>query len=464
VAQSRGRLAMTGGALAVHVYAGPTLATAAIRSAAPDAIVHGPVQHGDLLRAGFGAGDCAVLIDGYYHQAGAVRHKEILHVLDRGAAVVGAASMGAIRAAELYALGMIGIGEVFRMYRDGEICGDDEVAVAHGEAPEFWRASEALVNIRFALSRARTAGVAGASEAAGLLEHARALSYTERSWQAIEHRVRWSDPWLAPALDRVRTYARTNAAALDLKAIDARQAVSYAASGRWRANQTGARWREPRIWHTRHLHDWQVQFAGQLSDDQFVPNIAVARYLQLHDPAFPARWRSFVLARIAGTCDGDVERGVLDAAAAQGLNATDLSARQMAYWVTPAESRALGLDELLRTVLVRSYRSSRGSRDVVDAAAVDTANLAVRRIVAKHYATNATIAAKSPRWQLSHLNRGVLTDELSSMWGAEATDRAGLDARARDRGFDCFDSAVDSFRTFFLRRHLEQAESARVRQ
>jgi hypothetical protein len=452
------------GALAVHVYAGPTLGPAAVRSAAPDVIVHDPVQHGDLLRAGLGAGDCAVLIDGYYHQTGAVRHKEILHVLDRGAAVVGAASMGAIRAAELHTLGMTGVGEVFRMYRDGEICGDDEVAVAHGEAPEFRRASEALVNIRYALSRAQTAGVTGAGEAAGLLEHARALTYTERSWLAIEHRVRASDPSLAPALHRVRAYARANAAALDLKAIDAGQALSYAASGQWRANRAGMGWREPRVWRTRHLYDWQAQFGGQPCDGHFVPDLAVARYLQLHDPAFPARWRSFVLARIAGTRDGDVARAALNAAAAQGLIATDLSAGQIAYWVAPAQSRALGPDELLLTVLVRSYRSPRGARDVVDAAAADIADPAIRRIVAEHYATNAAIAAKSPRWQLSHLNRGVLADELSSVWGAEVTDRAGLEALARDRGLDCLDSAVDCFRPFFLRRHLARAESAKGRQ
>jgi hypothetical protein len=450
--------------LAVHVYAGPTLTAAAIHSVVPDAIVHDPVQHGDLLGAGFGTGDWVVLIDGYYHQTGAVRHKEILYVLDRGAAVVGAASMGAIRAAELYALGMSGIGEVFRMYRDGEICADDEVAVAHGEAPEFQRASEALVNIRFALSCARKAGLAGASEEAGLLEHARALPYPERSWLAIEHRVRRRDPWLTPALDRVRAYAQANAAALDLKAADARRALSYASSCQWRPSRAGTGWGEPRTWHTRHLHDWQVQFGGQPSDSPIVPDLAVARYQQLFDPAFPSRWRSFVLARIAGTDNRDLERAALAAAAAQGLNAADLSAGQTGYWVTPAESQALSPDELLLTVLVRSYRSPRGARDVVDAAGAAAADPAIRKIVAEHYATNAAIAAKSPRWQLPHLKHSALAGLLSSMWDAEVTDRAGLDARARDRGFDSLETAVDSFRPFFLRRYLEQDKSARARQ
>ena len=368
--------------------------------------------------------------------------------------------MGAIRAAELHVLGMSGIGEVFRMYRDGEICGDDEVAVAHGEAPEFQRASEALVNVRFALSRARDAGLAGASEAAGLLEHARALPYSERSWLAIGHRVLRRDPWLMPALDRVRTYARANAAALDLKAADARQALSYAASCQWRASRAGAGWCEPRTWHTRHLHDWQVQFGGQPGDSPIVPDLAVAEYQQLHDPAFPTLWRSFVLARIAGTDNGDLERAALAAAAAHGLNAADLSAGQTAHWVTPAESQALSQDELFLRVLVRSYRSSRGARDVVEAAEAAPADPAIRRIVAEHYASNAAIAAKSPRWQLSHLKQSALAGELSSMWDAEVTDRVGLDARARDRGFDSLEAAVESFRPFFLRRYLEHAKSA----
>jgi len=444
--------------VAVHVYAGPTLVVADIRSVVPHAVLHGPVQHGDLLRVRFAAGDCIVLIDGYYHQAGAVRHKEILQVLDSGAAVVGAASMGAIRAAEMYRFGMTGIGEVFRQYRDGEISGDDEVAVAHEEGPGFRRLSEALVNIRFALSRASDAGVIKADDAAGVLDHARALPYSERSWAAIEHRIGQLDRALIPALTRFRAYAEADVSAFDLKALDARRALSYVASGQWRSDRDGLIWREPRTWHTRHLHDWQVQFGGQPSDGQFVPDLAVARYLQLHDPGFPARWRAFVLGRIAGTNIGDLERAALCTAAAQGLSTDDLSAKVTSFWLTNEESPTLSQDESLLAILVRSYRSSRGLQDIVDAAAVDRAAPAIRRLVAEHFATNAAIAAKAPHWQLSHLNRGILAAHLAAIWVTGVTDQAALDACARDRGFDSFGSAVDSFRPFFLRRHLEQQE------
>jgi hypothetical protein len=449
--------------VAVHVYAGPTLAAARILSVVPGAVMHGPVQHGDLMGAKLGPGDCIVLIDGYYHQVGAVRHKEILHALDAGAAVIGAASMGAIRAAEMCGLGMTGIGEVYRQYRDGEISSDDEVAVAHEEGPEFRRVSEALVNIRFALTCARSDDVVGSDDADRLLHHARALPYSERSWAAIEHLVRQRDPILASAAIRIRAYAQANAAKVDLKAIDAHKALCYVASGQWRSSRDELDWREPRTWHTRHLHDWQVQYGSQIADDPFVPDLAVARYLQLHDPGFPSRWRAFALGRIAGANVGNLDRAALRAAAARGLSAGDLSARTISFWLTAEESRTLSQSQSLLAILVRSYRSHRGLRDVVDAAAVTTADPAIRNLVAEHYATNAAIVAKFPHWQLSHLNCGFLAAQLSSIWGAEASDQSILDACARDRGFSSFDSAVDSFRPFFLRGYLGQAELARAR-
>ena len=46
---------------------------------------------------------------------------------------------------------MVGAGAVFRMYRDGPVEADDEVAVAHADGPDYRRLSEPLVNI---LSRA----------------------------------------------------------------------------------------------------------------------------------------------------------------------------------------------------------------------------------------------------------------------------------------------------------------------
>ena len=46
-------------------------------------------------------------------------HKEILFALSEGIDVYGAASMGALRAAELDAFGMRGIGDVYSAYAEG---------------------------------------------------------------------------------------------------------------------------------------------------------------------------------------------------------------------------------------------------------------------------------------------------------------------------------------------------------
>lgn len=68
---------------------------------------------GDLLRLAPRPG----IVDGSFHQTRAVRHKEILALIDAGVTVLGAASMGALRAAELDTYGMIGVGRVYDDFR-----------------------------------------------------------------------------------------------------------------------------------------------------------------------------------------------------------------------------------------------------------------------------------------------------------------------------------------------------------
>jgi hypothetical protein len=98
-----------------------------------------PVAAGDLLRLSLSAGDVVGIVDGYFSQVGAVRHKEILALLSRGVRVLGAASMGALRAAELDCFGMEGIGGIYADYRDALLVADDEVALLHSTAEEGYR-------------------------------------------------------------------------------------------------------------------------------------------------------------------------------------------------------------------------------------------------------------------------------------------------------------------------------------
>src|SRR5512145_1267794 len=143
-----------------------------------------PAKRGDLLRAAQDGAGIIGLIDGVFHQESAVAHREILAALKKGVRVIGASSMGALRAAEMDTLGMTGIGEVYRMYRSGELVSDDEVALVFD--PETGLSlSEPLVNIRFTLKRAGTEGIISEKDHAVLLAAARSIFYPQRTYPKI---------------------------------------------------------------------------------------------------------------------------------------------------------------------------------------------------------------------------------------------------------------------------------------
>ena len=108
-----------------------------------------PVRQGDVYRAALARPAIIGVIDGYFEVTPTVWHKEILWAMQAGIHVYGAASIGALRAAELDAFGMRGVGRVYEDFRDGVLQDDDEVAVLHGpEELGYPPLTEAMVNIR----------------------------------------------------------------------------------------------------------------------------------------------------------------------------------------------------------------------------------------------------------------------------------------------------------------------------
>lgn len=174
-----------------------------------------PAACGDIARAVAGGAARIGLIDGRFETAASPWHKEILWAMERGARVWGAASMGALRAAELAPYGMIGVGRIFRDYAAGRLVDDDEVAILHGPAEAgFAPVSLALVNIRHACARARAAGVLSPADHDHVITAARATFYKDRRWENV----------LADVPPRARArFARWIAGRdLDLKRADAR--------------------------------------------------------------------------------------------------------------------------------------------------------------------------------------------------------------------------------------------------
>jgi hypothetical protein len=174
----------------IVVFAGPTLPRspdAGWRALLSGCDLRPPAQRGDVLAALVARPAALVLIDGYYYSVPAVTHKELLHALDAGVRVIGAASLGALRAAELAPLGMVGVGKVFEAYRAGVLDGDDEVAILHTSAELGYRGlTVALVEVRHAL-----AALAGNREAAdALVARVKELPFSARHPDVIANLAR----------------------------------------------------------------------------------------------------------------------------------------------------------------------------------------------------------------------------------------------------------------------------------
>ena len=167
------------------VFLGPSLAHDVAREVF-DCDFRPPAGRGDVLSAALEAPPVIGLVDGRFDSLPSVWHKEILWAMSAGIPVYGAASMGALRAAELDRFGMCGVGRVYRAYRDGILEDDDEVAVAHAGMDEGWRLlSDAMVDVRHSLDGARRAGVISQAEAGRLTALVKRTFYARRSLRGV---------------------------------------------------------------------------------------------------------------------------------------------------------------------------------------------------------------------------------------------------------------------------------------
>ncbi|RDG34867.1 TfuA-like protein [Streptomyces corynorhini] len=443
--------------MTIHVFSGPSMPAARVREVLPDAVTHPPVRHGDLMRLGAGPGDTVLIIDGLWHQSAPVRHKEILAMLAEGVAVVGAASMGALRAAELAPYGMVGVGRIFEDFRGGVLDADDEVAVLHTD--DGRPLSEALVNLRAALTRAAADGQLGGIEADRLAALARTLPCASRSWTALGCLA--AREGLGPAFSRADAWRRTHPG--DAKRQDAERALAFLAAGLPSAPGAGAWTGEP--WQTSFVRYWQAEFQPvAVAGEPPVSFLALLHHQQLYDPGFPDRWRTRVLAaltheRFDGMCrpvrSAAVERSALRCAAAAGVEVADMSGDQLAHWLTEEEIGRLPPDEALVRVVVRSARLD-GAWTVWPATVAEAGSLlgSVHRAaeaVTAAFDLNAEIEAADPHHTTAHLRSDRIAAHLARRWGLpEGYGRAVLDAAARDRAFRDFAGAVEVARAFYL--------------
>lgn len=208
------------------VFAGPTIGETEIKRYLPEACIHAPVQNGDIARVLRLQPARLLIIDGYYENTAAVWHKEILLALQLGIEVVGCASLGALRAAELDRFGMSGIGDIYRDYHQQVLTDDDEVAVLHLDAQHHYQEmNEPMVNIRASLRHACQQKIINENEEFIIVQQAKKLFYPQRHYPVI---LANAEQILHRSLHDLNQWLTTNK--INQKHRDAQTALQWAAS------------------------------------------------------------------------------------------------------------------------------------------------------------------------------------------------------------------------------------------
>lgn len=230
------------------LFSGPTL-SGLVRdgrlSGHPDIVCRGPAAQGDVARAVLEGATVIGLVDGRYEDVAAPWHKEILFALASGVTMLGAGSLGALRAAECAAYGMIGLGEIHSRYMRGELYDDADVAQSHGpEEVDHLPLTEALVNVEATLKRLVEIGEIDAGFFAGAMRAARSIFFKHLDFEAVAQR-------LAIDEDRRRAFvAAARANRVDRKRADALLLVEAM------ARLPATRVPPPTAWRLAEPHQW----------------------------------------------------------------------------------------------------------------------------------------------------------------------------------------------------------------
>ncbi|MFI9248015.1 TfuA-like protein [Streptomyces sp. NPDC053086] len=419
------------------MFVGPTLPGSEPQLAAPGIRVWPPARHGDLFDPAIRGDDTVLLIDGLYHQAPALRHKEILAAMGRGIRVIGAASIGALRAAELAPFGMLGVGRIYAAYAQGEIDGDDEVAV--GQAPDgaLGALTWPVVNLRHALELAQSAGVLDDERAARLLAALRAVYYPQRTWAAVRAVCRRQGEtdlarWLAERRAQDEHFG-------DLKRADALGAVGTVLDGRGQPQVDVPL--APAVWETTYFRRWANAFArtcvdglGMATEDRLV-------YQQVFGPLFAKTWAVYLEHRSLRPADGG--RGVPLAVRLAQVTGGDL----------PAD---------------RVFRPSVDLRDEQTVALLLAGEKRQDRQAVARYADALAAERRSrPGFTVAAVRDDLTRRLLLRVWRCPEQD---FDAEASARGLVCGAGAVAAAKRFVpgllqdMRETTERTEAAGVTQ
>ncbi len=221
------------------------------------------------------------IIDGYFMQTLPVWHKEILFALEKEVIVLGASSMGALRAAETDVFGMIGVGKVYEMYRSGTLTDDDEVALIHAPREHHYlNLSLPMVNIRCTLIRAAENGLISKATCNNWIEIAKSLYYPKRTVEEIALAGH-----LLQEEEELITHIFT-AHYVDQKKEDAKELLKKIASEQLKPSHVKVSVHQNSLFQQLFSQDRACQYHTSQLDPSSMTYRDLANYITLHHPDF----------------------------------------------------------------------------------------------------------------------------------------------------------------------------------
>lgn len=208
------------------VYLGPTLSRdEAIKIL--DADYRDPAKKGDFLMLSRDSDEKKYVgfVDGVFLHDYPPSPIEVYHLATRkNIELIGAASLGALRAVELEKFGMKGIGKIFQLYKNGIINADDEVAVTFVRESNILQ-SEAMIDIRFNLFLAYKKGIITNQTKKRFAKIAKNIYFPFRNYEDIIKLTQQQFPLIHNELESFRRYILKNRDSL--KARDAIKLLKY---------------------------------------------------------------------------------------------------------------------------------------------------------------------------------------------------------------------------------------------
>ncbi|WP_458720590.1 TfuA-like protein [Candidatus Nitrosocosmicus sp. R] len=190
------------------IFLGPSLSREKARKIL-DADYRLPAKKGDLLQLILKEVDIVGLVDGYFLQDYPPTPIEVYNLVrKRNVKVFGSSSLGALRAVELGKYGMIGIGKIFRLFRDGILESDDEVAVTFTDYTNY--KSEALIDIRYNLFLAKKYKIIDNETGRSILKVSKQTYFPYRTYEDILDKCKLKYPEINSQVESFRGYVLNN--------------------------------------------------------------------------------------------------------------------------------------------------------------------------------------------------------------------------------------------------------------